>query len=141
MKKTAAAAETETVPPQPQTRRPRRSRRQPAQATTAQAAPVAVAETAPPPTPDVDTHTPPAEAAIDKKKKKLKVIRDSFTMPKSDYDRIAALKQKTLEAGISIKKSELLRAGLLALEAMPLSKLKALLGAVESVKTGRPSTK
>lgn len=79
----------------------------------------------------------PAESS--KKKKKAKVVRDSFTMPESDYAKIAELKKKSLEAGISIKKSELLRAGLHALEALPIAKLKALLGSVENVKTGRPA--
>jgi hypothetical protein len=75
----------------------------------------------------------------DKAAKKQKVIRDSFTMPKSDYERIAQLKQLCLEAGIQVKKSELLRAGLNALHALPVSKLLAIVGAVETVKTGRPA--
>lgn len=140
MKKTVTA--TEAVPSQPATRRPRRSNSsrsdktatpnsQPATTTT----PESVAETA-----AVAQAADPA-VATDKKKKKDKVVRDSFTMPKSDYDKIAELKKKTLEAGVSIKKSELLRAGLLALDAMPITKLKAMLAQVESVKTGRPSSK
>jgi hypothetical protein len=71
--------------------------------------------------------------------KKEKVVRDSFTMPKSDYDKIAALKQKCLDAGVSVKKSELLRAGLLLLEASAPKRLLAAISAVETVKTGRPT--
>jgi len=74
-----------------------------------------------------------------KRQKKEKVIRDSFTMPKSDYEKIAALKQKCLEAGVSVKKSELLRAGLLMLEAAADKRLLAAVEAVETVKTGRPA--
>ncbi len=74
-----------------------------------------------------------------KRPKKEKVIRDSFTMPKSDYEKIAALKQKCLEAGVSVKKSELLRAGLLMLEAAADKRLLAAVEAVETVKTGRPA--
>ncbi|CAN0617285.1 conserved protein of unknown function [Burkholderia multivorans] len=74
-----------------------------------------------------------------KRQKKEKVIRDSFTMPKSDYEKIATLKQKCLEAGVSVKKSELLRAGLLMLEAAAEKRLLAAVAAVETVKTGRPS--
>ncbi|MFM0466753.1 hypothetical protein [Paraburkholderia strydomiana] len=70
--------------------------------------------------------------------RKEKVVRDSFTMPKSDYEKIAALKQKCLDAGVSVKKSELLRAGLLMLEAAALKRLLAAVTAVEAVKTGRP---
>lgn len=71
--------------------------------------------------------------------KKEKVVRDSFTMPKSDYAKIAALKQKCLDAGISVKKSEVLRAGLLLLEGATSQRLLAAISAVETVKTGRPS--
>jgi hypothetical protein len=71
--------------------------------------------------------------------KKDKVVRDSFTMPKSDYEKIAALKQKCLAAGVSVKKSELLRAGLLMLESAAQKRLLAAVSAVEQVKTGRPS--
>ncbi|MGN6652365.1 hypothetical protein [Trinickia sp.] len=74
-----------------------------------------------------------------KRVKKEKVVRDSFTMPRSDYDKIAALKQKCIDAGVSTKKSELLRAGLLLLEAAPLKRLLAAVAAVETVKTGRPA--
>jgi len=66
-------------------------------------------------------------------------VRDSFTMPKSDYDKIAALKQKCLEAGVSVKKSEILRAGLVLLESAALKRLLAAVSAVEQVKTGRPA--
>jgi hypothetical protein len=71
--------------------------------------------------------------------KKEKVVRDSFTMPKSDYDKIAALKQKCLDVGVSVKKSEVLRAGLLLLEGATSKRLLAAISAVEAVKTGRPS--
>jgi hypothetical protein len=74
-----------------------------------------------------------------KRAKKEKVMRDSFTMPMSDYEKIAALKQKCLEAGVSVKKSELLRAGLLVLEAAPVKRLIAVVTALETVKTGRPA--
>lgn len=74
-----------------------------------------------------------------KRPKKEKVVRDSFTMPKTDYERIALLKQKCLDAGAAVKKSELLRAGLIMLAALPNKRLIAAVSAVETVKTGRPS--
>jgi hypothetical protein len=73
-----------------------------------------------------------------KRTKKEKVVRDSFTMPKSDYDKIAALKQKCLSNGVHVKKGELLRAGLLILEKATVEQLIGAVGAVEAVKTGRP---
>jgi hypothetical protein len=73
-----------------------------------------------------------------KQAKKEKVVRDSFTMPKSDYDKIAALKLKCADSGVAVKKSELLRAGLLILATATAEQLIAAVGAVETVKTGRP---
>ncbi|SOE87870.1 hypothetical protein SAMN05446935_8537 [Burkholderia sp. YR290] len=74
-----------------------------------------------------------------KRVKKEKVVRDSFTMPMSDYVKIAALKQKCQAAGVSVKKSELLRAGLLLLESASAKRLLAAVSTVEAVKTGRPA--
>lgn len=74
-----------------------------------------------------------------KRAKKEKVVRDSFTMPESDYARLATLKQKCLAAGVPIKKSELLRAGLLMLEAASDKNLLAAVKSVETIKTGRPA--
>jgi hypothetical protein len=80
----------------------------------------------------------PAEAKA-KRARKEKVVRDSFTMPKSEYARIASLKQKCLDGGVRVKKSELLRAALAMLDAVPAKRLIAAVGALEAVKTGRPS--
>jgi len=73
-----------------------------------------------------------------KQVKKENVVRDSFTMPKSDYDKIAALKLKCADNDVAVKKSELLRAGLLILATATTEQLIAAVGAVETVKTGRP---
>ncbi|MFN0315421.1 MAG: hypothetical protein ACKVQA_10325 [Burkholderiales bacterium] len=80
----------------------------------------------------------PAKAA--KQAKQAKVVRDSFTMPKADYDRIDALKKKCLNLGVSAKKTELLRAGLAALAGLADDKLVAAVRALDKVKTGRPSS-
>lgn len=71
--------------------------------------------------------------------KKDKVVRDSFTMPKSDYKKIAVLKRKCLDAGVSVKKSELLRAGLHLLEVAPAKRFLAAVAALDAVKTGQPA--
>ena len=78
-------------------------------------------------------------AVKDKRAKKEKVVRDSFTMPKSDYAKIATLKQKCLDEGVHVKKSELLRAGLALLEAASAKRLVAVVADLEAVKTGRPA--
>jgi hypothetical protein len=88
------------------------------------------------------TKAAPAESAAPedkvKRPKKEKVVRDSFTMPKSDYEKISLLKQKCLANGVHVKKGELLRAGLLILEKANIEQLTAAVAAVETVKTGRP---
>ena len=73
------------------------------------------------------------------KPKKAKVIRDSFTMPKQEFEKIADLKKQCLAFGINIKKSELLRAGLHALNSLTPQQLKIAVSQVEKIKTGRPS--
>lgn len=72
-------------------------------------------------------------------KKKNKVVRDSFTMPEADYAKLAALKARCVSAGVAVKKSELLRAGLQVLETLPAKKLLAIIAGIENVKTGRPA--
>jgi len=70
-----------------------------------------------------------------------KVIRDSFTMPLADYALIDILKRRCIGLGVAMKKSELLRGGLSALDRMPDEQLVEIVAAVESVKTGRPPGK
>jgi hypothetical protein len=75
---------------------------------------------------------------VEKVEKAGKVVRDSFTMPRADYAKIAALKQRCLDGGVAVKKSELLRAGLLLLDSATPEQLLEAVRAVETVKTGRP---
>ena len=69
-----------------------------------------------------------------------KVIRDSFTLPSEDYRLIGTIKNRALKASISITKSEVIRAGLLALENMSEQDLIKVIGSLTKVKSGRPST-
>ncbi len=87
------------------------------------------------------TQSKKSKAAAPEKEKKSKLVRDSFTIPKDEYAAIDALKARALPLGVAIKKSELLRAGLMALAAMSDAKFKAALAAVPTLKTGRPSSK
>ena len=86
----------------------------------------------------------PAPAAADKtarkkdKPEKVKVVRDSFTIPKTEYAQIAALKKRAMSLGIEAKKSELIRAGLLLLSHASDTALGKALGNVPTLKTGRP---
>ena len=73
------------------------------------------------------------------KAKKPKMIRDSFTIPKTEYLVIEALKERAGKLSRSAKKSELLRAGVKALAAMSDAAFLAALTAVPTIKTGRPA--
>jgi hypothetical protein len=73
-----------------------------------------------------------------KKEHKKKVVRDSFTMPQSEYSKIAEIKAICLKAKMHVKKSEVLRAGLKLLSEQNATQLKHALGSLEKIKTGRP---
>lgn len=73
------------------------------------------------------------------KAKKPKLVRDSFTIPKTEYAVLDELKQRAVKLAHPVKKSELLRAGIKALSGMSDAALLAALKAVPSIKTGRPS--
>lgn len=84
---------------------------------------------------------PKAESPVKAKKsppKKQKLMRDSFTLPESDYAIFAILKQRALDNGIEVKKSELLRASLAMLAKVGDAELITAIGLVERIKTGRP---
>lgn len=71
-------------------------------------------------------------------KLRQKPVRDSFTMPASDFALIATLKARLLAAKRETKKSELLRAGLHVLAALDASALAAAVGQLDPIKVGRP---
>lgn len=73
-----------------------------------------------------------------KKAAKVKLIRDSFTFPEQDYQKISAIKKTCLAEGMHVKKSEVLRAGLQLLSNLSLSDLKQVFDQVERLPTGRP---
>ena len=73
------------------------------------------------------------------KSRKIKMTRDSYTMPESDYTKLAILKKKCLEAGIHVKKSELIRAGIIRVSKLTNAALLNAVAQVEVIKTGRPA--
>jgi hypothetical protein len=72
------------------------------------------------------------------KVKKPKLVRDSFTIPKNEYLALGELKSRAEALAHPAKKSELLRAGLMALTHMTDQSFLKALGAVPAIKTGRP---
>lgn len=83
---------------------------------------------------------PPKGVSSDARATKPKLVRDSFTIPKSEYAVLQALKERALQMKRPTKKSEVLRAGINALKAMSDRAFLAALEAVPSLKTGRPKS-
>ncbi len=105
-----------------------RSRRQPAATQHSKASPKHVRAPAP--------AAPAAESLESTVRAKL--VRDSFTMPKSEYAMLAELKLRAAKLGRPIKKGELLRAGVAALRSMLDRPFLAALEGVPTLKPGRP---
>jgi hypothetical protein len=82
---------------------------------------------------------PAQQTTPDLKLKKPKLVRDSFTFPKDEYQAIAGLKQKALGLKHSAKKSEILRAGLMLLNGLSDKAFLSALSKVPALKTGRPA--
>jgi hypothetical protein len=72
------------------------------------------------------------------KAKKEKLIRDSFTMPESEYAVLGQVKKACISAGVEVKKSQLLRIGLLLLSQTDVTKLANLIASLAPLKAGRP---
>jgi hypothetical protein len=85
------------------------------------------------------TTQPKVKPAAEQKIKKPKLVRDSFTFPKDEYQVIAGLKQKALGLNHSIKKSEILRAGIMLLNGLNDKAFLSALTKVPALKTGRPA--
>jgi hypothetical protein len=84
---------------------------------------------------EVETAPPP------EKDDKSKVVRDSFTLPATDYDLIALIRGRCLASAVSVNKGEVVRAGLHALQQMSDKELLQIIEGLEKIKTGRPSSK
>jgi hypothetical protein len=79
----------------------------------------------------------PATSAKDKAKKE-KLVRDSFTMPEPEYAVLGQVKKACLAAGVEVKKSQLLRVGLLLLSHTDVKSLAKLISNLAPLKAGRP---
>lgn len=108
------------------------------------AKPVAVAKPGPAPkvvkAAEVKVLAPVAKlvAVPVEKVKKAKLVRDSFTMPESEYAALGAVKKACLKAGVEVKKSQLLRIGVALLSKTDVPALKKLIAGLAPLKAGRP---
>lgn len=64
---------------------------------------------------------------LDKKLKEVGRVREKFSLPADEYAQLAALKERLAAQGVAVKKSELLRAGLMLLAALEDGELSAAL--------------
>ena len=99
------------------------------------AAPTAVSAK-PTPAPAVAAAVADSKPAKDKKPK---MVRDSVTIPKAEYMVLEAMKQRAAQLKVTVKKTELIRAGMKHLATLPDAVFLAAIAAVPSLKTGRPS--
>lgn len=153
-KATSKAAPTSKIP----VKAPRKSaspspKRKPVKAAVAPVAPTAAPVAPAAPAAPAKAKTSPSKApqakAADKKKsaapakaakeKKVKVVRDSFTLPKTELLQITEMKKRAMALGVEVKKSELIRAGLQALAGMADTAFKKAMANVPTIKTGRPA--
>ena len=81
-----------------------------------------------------------SKRAVDRNRIK-RLVRDSYAMPEVEYAQIAMLKKRLAALGREARKSELLRGGIAALAAFNDDELKAVMGRIERIKTGRPAKK
>lgn len=72
------------------------------------------------------------------KVKKVKLVRDSFTMPANEYQILQDIKKASLKAGVEVKKSELLRIGVGLLKTLSVAQLDAARSALTKLRAGRP---
>lgn len=73
------------------------------------------------------------------KVKKVKLVRDSLSIPKDEFEMIGILKLRAGKLGHAAKKTEIIRAGIKAVAALSDQALLKALQAVPSIKTGRPA--
>ena len=112
-----------------------RAASEPAPKAAAMPAPKSSAKSTPETTPKAAKAAPERE-----KTRKPKLVRDSFTMPEEEYAVLALVKKACLKAGFEIKKSELLRVGVVLISQIDTATLKSVLASLPQLKTGRPKS-
>lgn len=107
-------------------------------AKTSKAAPVKKVASKSTPTPPTAPAAKDVSVAAAPVKQKIKLVRDSFAMPKNEYLALSDLKLRSARLGMPAKKSEILRAGVAVLSKMSDPEFAAALDGIPSLKTGRP---
>jgi len=81
-----------------------------------------------------------AKGVAKEKLPKAKLIRDGFTIPESEFRVLSDLKMRAIGLKRPAKKSEVVRAGIMALSKMTDRSFLLALAAVPPLKTGRPKS-
>lgn len=106
---------------------------------TAAAAPIAPPPSAPLASP-VAASVPGSRATKKESVGDSAIIRETFSMPPGDSDLIDQLRQRSAAQGVMLNRSEILRAGLVALSTLSDAKLVEIGNRVPKMKTGRPKS-
>jgi hypothetical protein len=72
---------------------------------------------------------------------KIKLVRDSFTLPEPDHELIKKCKKAAMTAGRETKKSEVVRAAIQAFSQLSLGDQMAAYNALQPIAVGRPKSK
>ena len=80
-----------------------------------------------------------ANESIVAKEKKIKMVRDSISIPKAEFLVLGEMKTRAGKLGVEVKKTELIRAGIKVLTALTDTAFVAAIRAVPNIKTGRPT--
>jgi hypothetical protein len=76
-----------------------------------------------------------------KSQPKVKLVRDSFTLPEVDHDLIKQCKKAAIVSGRETKKSEVVRAAIRAFSELSTAQQLAAYAKLQSIAVGRPKSK
>jgi hypothetical protein len=79
-----------------------------------------------------------ADAVKESKEKKIKLVRDSISLPKTEFLVLGEMKIRAGKLGVEVKKTELIRADIKMLTTSTNTVFAAAIRAVPNIKTGRP---
>ncbi len=74
-----------------------------------------------------------------RKPAKVKLVRDGFTMPEDEHDALRKLKKTCNAAGLDVKKSELIRIGIMLVCALDTDAVATKVAGLKQVRRGRPA--
>ena len=75
---------------------------------------------------------------VSQRKGKEKAARDSYTMPPDEYEYLGLLQEKCLKEAVYVKKSEILRVGLIAIRGLSITEFLKRWRRLNKLGPGRP---